>query len=89
MWWWIGHVLGLDDASGVAYLAWSGFVGDISLIGAALVVLRKHQCHVKRCWRLGHHTAGRFAVCRRHHPSTPDTAPTAAEVRRHVKGLER
>lgn len=84
MWWWVGHVLGLDDASGPWYLLWSGIFGDVSLFGAAIVVVRKHQCHVRRCWRVGRHPAGQFVVCRRHHPTLPDTAPTHAEVAEHV-----
>lgn len=90
MWWWIGHILGLDDPSGPWYLAWSGFVGDLSylsVLGAGIVVIRKHQCHVKRCWRAGRHSAGQFVVCRKHHPTLPDGAPTHAEVAEHVAGL--
>lgn len=77
---WLAHVLGLDNASGVPYLAWSGVGGDLGIIGALLAVVRHRNCHVHKCWRVGRHpVAGTtFVVCRRHHP---DGAPTAADVR--------
>lgn len=75
---WLAHVLGLDSASGTAYLAWSGFGGDLAefaIAGAVLAIVRKHNCEVHRCWRLGRHvTSAGHAVCRRHHPAGPLTA---------------
>ena len=87
MWWWIGHVLGPDDPSGPFYLAWSGFVANLSLLGGALVIVRKHQCHVARCWRLGHHQAGAYHVCRRHHVHLDDDAPEPEDIREHLENL--
>lgn len=77
--WWIGHILGLDDASGPWYLFWSGICGDLSLFGAALVIVRKHNCHVKSCPRIGRHPVEgtTYVVCRHHHP---DEAPTAYDL---------
>lgn len=77
---WLAHVLGLDSASGPWYLWWSGVCGDLSLLGAAAVVIRRHQCHVRRCWRIGRHGIDGYVVCRRHHPALPTRAPTAADV---------
>lgn len=79
------HILGIDDVSGRWYAFWSGFAGDIGLIGAAYALLRKHNCHVKHCVRVGRHQiAGTdWVVCRRHHP---DDAPTAADVQRTTTG---
>ncbi|MEU6572665.1 hypothetical protein [Streptomyces sp. NPDC046805] len=72
------HVLGLDDASGGWYLWWSGIVGDITLIGAAWAIIRRHQCEVHHCWRIARHaTAAGHKVCRRHHP---DSHLTAADI---------
>lgn len=65
---WLGHVFGLDNASGPWYLAWSGFVGDLSLLGAAVTLYRKHNCHQPRCWRIGRFPDGEWHVCGRHHP---------------------
>jgi hypothetical protein len=75
------HVLGLDDPSGRWYLWWSGPFADVALFSAPIVLLRKHNCHVKGCPRLGRHgvPGTGFVVCRRHHP---DDRPTAADVRR-------
>lgn len=80
---WLAHVLGLDNASGMPYLAWSGFGGDfgeLAIVGALVAGVRHRNCHVHGCWRLARHpVAGTtFVVCRRHHP---DGAPTAADVR--------
>jgi hypothetical protein len=80
---WLLHVLGLDNASGVPYLAWSGFggdVGELAIVAALIATIRRHNCHVHRCWRVGRHpvsTTG-YVVCRRHHP---EGAPSAADIR--------
>lgn len=58
----------------------SGWVSDLGIFGAPLVLYRKHNCHVRGCWRIGHHPAGHHIVCRRHHPDVPDKAPRAHEL---------
>ena len=65
---WLAHILGLDNPSGPAYLAWSGFVGDLPMFGAFLIVARRFNCHRPGCWRVGlHHHDGRtYVTCRRH-----------------------
>lgn len=72
---------GVTNGSGHAYLAWSGAgsdIGEITIIGGLAMVLRKHNCEVSGCWRLGRHdTAAGHTVCRRHHP---DGAPTHADI---------
>jgi hypothetical protein len=81
MWHGLLHFLGVDDLSGPAYGWWSGAGSDLSelaLLGAIVGLLRKHNCVVAGCWRLGRHvTAAQHWVCHRHHP---DGAPTHAEV---------
>ena len=66
----IGHLLGLDNASGPWYLFWSGFGSDLSeLTGLGIFVYmfwRKHNCHEPGCWRIGRFTAGQTVVCHRH-----------------------
>jgi len=76
----VGHFLGLDSASGPWYLWWSGFAGDITLILGGLALLRKHNCHVKRCHRLARFpvSGSEFFVCSRHHPTG---APSASDIR--------
>jgi len=76
------HWLGLDSAGGPAYLAWSGFGSDISeigILGALAMMIRRHNCHVRRCLRIGrHHVEGTpYVVCQRH---SPHGAPTHQDV---------
>jgi hypothetical protein len=72
--WWISHVLGLDNASGPWYLFWSGFGADLGLIGGALLLFRRHNCHVKWCPLVGRHKVGEFVVCALHHPKDKPTS---------------
>lgn len=78
---WLQHFLGLDSASGTAYLAWSGILSDVTelaVVGALIGMLRKHNCVVRGCWRLGRHvTAAGAHVCHRH---MPGGAPTHQDV---------
>lgn len=81
---WLLHVLGLDSASGTAYLAWSGALsdlGELAIIGGLIGIYRKHNCHVRRCPRLGRFPVEgtAFVVCRHHHP---DGAPSHHDVLR-------
>lgn len=70
------HVMGLDDASGNWYLWWSGIGADLGMLGGAVALIRKHQCHVTKCWRLGKHQLPDtpWVVCTTHHPEEPPTA---------------
>jgi hypothetical protein len=79
------HLLGLDSATGPAYLAWSGFGGDLALIGGAAGLLHRYNCHTRGCWRLGREqVAGTtLVVCRRHHPGGK---PTPQDVLRQARG---
>ena len=70
---WIAHILGLDDGSGRWYLFWSGFGSDISelaIFAALFGIIRRHNCHARRCWRVGRFPieGTGHVVCRRHHP---------------------
>ena len=62
--------LGVTNGSGRWYLWWSGIVGDIGLFGGGYLILRKHNCHVHRCWRLAWHPHPDHGhpVCKKHHP---------------------
>jgi hypothetical protein len=57
----------------------SGPLADITLLGGAYAILRKHNCHAKRCWRIGRHgvSGTTYVVCRKHHP---DPTPTAQQI---------
>lgn len=87
---WLQHVLGLDNPSGPWELFWSGFgsdLGEWTIAATPFVLWRRHNCHVKRCWRIGRHRVEGtpFVVCRRHHPddhvTAQDVAAAAAKAR--------
>lgn len=75
------HILGLD---GSGY--WANFWGGIGngwvqppLFLAGYVLYRKHNCHVKGCWRIQRHAVEgtQWVVCKKHHPTG---SPTHQEV---------
>lgn len=84
---WLSHILGMDNLSGQWYGFWSGFgsdVGELAIVGALYTQVRRHNCHVRKCWRVGRHKVygTDFVVCRMHHPDgdpTPHDVLTAAE----------
>lgn len=88
---WLAHVLGLDNLSGPWYGFWSGFGSDISELGllfGLVGLLRKSNCEVRPCWRLGRHpwvdptTNLSHRLCRRHHPLDHLTAGGVQEAER-------
>lgn len=79
---WIGHTIGLDNGAGPWYLFWSGWGANFAEYGILLAVIaaaRKHNCHVKGCWRLSWKQFGDHALCRSHHPHGVPTAQDIAE----------
>lgn len=83
---WLLHVLGVDNEAGRWYAFWSGFgsdIGEVAIVGSLLAIVRKHNCHVHRCWRVGHLPVEvdgiSYSVCHKHHPTGP---PKAEEIRR-------
>lgn len=78
---WLAIHTGSENEPGVYYGFWSGFGSDIqefAIIAAAIGLYRKHNCHVKGCWRVAKHPieGSPYVVCRKHHPSI-DGALTA------------
>lgn len=64
------HWLGMDNLSGPVYGFWSGFgsdIGQVTLLGAVLGMWRRHNCHQRRCWRVGRHQVDGTPWCDRHH----------------------
>jgi hypothetical protein len=83
MWHWLAYWTGLTNPAGPVYAFWSGFAGDIPLLGAVLVLWRRHCCHAQGCHRLGiHHVPGTiYTTCRRHHPAHEGTKkPTPEQI---------
>jgi len=65
--------LGTTDGSGRWYLWWSGMFGNLAIFTGLGIFLRRHNCHVHRCLRLGRHAAVdahgiEHVVCKHHHP---------------------
>ncbi len=88
----LSHVLGTDGRSW--YDFWSGFgadLGQIAFVGAAIGLYRKHNCHVKGCWRIAkqplEHDGTTWMVCHQAPPRRPadagddDSAGGREEVR--------
>jgi len=83
MWSWILHYTGFNDPSGKWSAFWSGFGGDLGYFAGLGVLLRRMNCHVSGCWRLGVHRlpGTSYATCHRHHPDHKDRPrPSAAEI---------
>lgn len=64
----------LDDAArwfcleGEGYQFWSGIGSGSPLLAAIVVFVRRRNCHVTGCWRLGYiDPAIGYPACRRHH----------------------
>ena len=57
----------------------SGPLADITLLGGAYAIARRHNSHVKGCWRIARaQVPGTgYIVCRKHHPHE---APTPEKV---------
>lgn len=86
MWHSILDFFGITDEAGPGYGFWSGFgsdLGEAAIIGGLISVLRKHNCEVHGCWRIGRHTtAAGHNVCRIHHPDDLLTAQDVIDAHR-------
>jgi hypothetical protein len=63
----------LHPLTGDGYQFWSGIgsdVGEVTILGALVMIYRKHECHVERCHRPAWHPHPEHdhPVCKRHHP---------------------
>jgi hypothetical protein len=70
---WVLHWLGIDTTTGPWYAFWSGAGSDLAYLGIIWALVRKHNCHQPRCWRIGRFPVEgtQWATCRRHHPAPP------------------
>jgi hypothetical protein len=88
----LSHVLGADGREW--YNFWSGIgadIGGFAFIGAAIGLYRKHNCHVRGCWRLAKQSVRgtSWVVCHRHHPEGHPTAEQVAQVHSKILAAER
>jgi hypothetical protein len=79
---WLSYMTGSENTSGAPpnYNFWSGFgsdIAEVTIVGALVAVYKKHNCHARWCWRVGHHEffdASKgltYNLCRKHHPDHP------------------
>lgn len=89
MWHWLQHIAGVDNVSGEWYGFWSGFAGDVAIIGAMIafpwIQFRRHNCQVQGCWRIAHHeftepSGVKRLLCWRHHPDVKDRQLTREKL---------
>lgn len=75
--WLAEHVgIGTDKTAIYWYSFWSGFgsdIGEATLIGGAIVLIRNHNCEVHGCKHVGRlyeydMDGVKHRVCKRHHP---------------------
>jgi hypothetical protein len=99
--WFAYHTGVLHAGPDVYYNFWSGFgsdLGEATLIGSVSVGVyagvRKVNCHVKGCWRVGKHPliGTPYTLCRHHHPHVPTEGASHAHIleqyRQHLAKLE-
>ena len=74
------------------YNFWSGFgadLGEVTLVTTVVVgvytAVRRTNCHVRGCWRIGHHPleGTPYHLCAKHHPDVPATGATHADILEH------
>lgn len=83
----ITHLMGLDNSNSTAYLWWSGFGPDLAMFAGVASFLRRHNCHVQGCWRLGRHLVEDtvYWVCRHHLPSGPISHQNVIDAHNNAK----
>lgn len=65
---WLIHLLGIDTQQSWAYDFWSGIATQSTLLLGALGWFCKHNCHNRRCVRIGKHQVDGTPWCSRHRP---------------------
>lgn len=66
----------LHPLSGNGSAFYGGIGSDVTIatafLGSMVMFLRKHNCHVHRCWRLQWHPdpVSGHPVCKHHHPES-------------------
>jgi hypothetical protein len=86
---WLAVHTGTVNEGGVYYGFWSGFgadLGEVTLVTTVAVGVytgvRRANCHVKGCWRIGHHPleGTPYHLCAKHHPDVPVEGATHEEI---------
>lgn len=73
IWHWLQNITGtnIPSAGSKWYNFWSGFgsdFGEIAILGSILALYRHHNCKMKGCWRIGHHSVSGtpYVTCHKH-----------------------
>jgi hypothetical protein len=87
----LGHLVGSDG--GGWYNFWSGLgadIGGLTILGGAIGVYRKHNCHVHGCWRIAKQqvVGTSWVVCHHHHPEGRPSAEQVAAVHSKIRSAE-
>ena len=85
VWHGLAVFFGLTNPAGHAYAFWSGIgsdIGELTIIGGMIAIYRKHNCHVRGCWRIGRLSVKGtpYVVCHRHHPAHQGTRKATVET---------
>lgn len=68
------HFLGVDQ--GCPYGSWNAYnffsgsgsdIGELAIFGGVIGIYRRHNCHERRCWRIGRHVVDGTPWCDTHH----------------------
>lgn len=60
------HLLGIDTQQSWAYDFWSGVGTQITVVISAAGLWHRHNCHHRRCLRVGKHVVDGTPWCSRH-----------------------
>lgn len=74
---WIAHILGIDTQQSYWYDFWSGIGTQITLLVAAVGAFHRHNCHRRRCPKIGKHVVNGTPYCARH---IPDRCPSLSSA---------
>lgn len=65
---WFLHVTGIDTQQSPFYDFWSGIATQLSVVAGTAGLFHKHNCHARRCPRIGKFVVDGTPWCRRHRP---------------------
>jgi len=82
---WTGGDYGANQYGHLEPYDWLSGVMGLSVLGLVSHNLAKHNCHARWCPRIGHYdyTDDKgvvYKLCAKHHPDTPNRAPTAEQI---------
>lgn len=64
----LAHWAGIDTQQSYFYDFWSGIATQLSVLVGLVGLYHKHNCHARRCPRIGKHAVDGTPWCSRHLP---------------------